>query len=162
MKQDQGRDQIDERRQSLHQVEEGPQQSVKPGPMGGGNADRHPDQDARDGRESDERNRLDRRLPISEVGDGDERDDDEGGQAPRPMHPVGERGEGENDDEKRDVQENRSEAVDQKIDHRRHRVEKTGGVVLQPGDADLDPAPERNFRLGEPTLQGRPSKPWAN
>ena len=125
--------------------------------MGRGDAERHADQDAHDGREADERDRLDRRLPISEIGDGDERDDNEDGQAPRPMHPVGERGQRKNDDEKRDVQQYRGEAVNQEIDHRGHRVEKTGGVVLQPGDADLDQASERKFRLREPTLQGRPS-----
>ena len=108
-------------------------------------------------REPDERNRLDRRLPISEIGDGDERDDHERRQAPGPVHPIGERRERENDDEKRDVEQDRGEAVDQKVDHRRHRVEESGCVVLQPGDPDLDPAPERNFRLGEPTLQRRPS-----
>ena len=136
--------------------------------MGRGDADRHADHDARDGREPDERDRLDRRLPIAEVGDEDEGDDDEGGEAPRSMHPIGERREGENDDQERDVQKDRGEAVDQKIDHRRHRVEKPGGVVLQPGYADLDPASERKLRLGEPALQRRPSShgpnaqaPWA-
>ena len=34
---------------------------------------------------------------------------------------------------------------------------RRGGVVLQPCDSDLDPASERNFGLGEPTLQRRSS-----
>ena len=75
----------------------------------------------------------------------DERDDDEGRQAPGPVQPVGERREGENDDEKRDVEQDRGEAVDEKVDQRRHRIEEAGGVVLQPGDADLDPASERQL-----------------
>ena len=125
--------------------------------MGRGDAERHADQDAHDGREADQRNRLDRRLPISEIGDGDERDDHERRQSPGPVHPIGERRERENDDEKRDVEEDRGEAVDQKVDQRRHRIEEPGGVVLQPSDPDLNPASERNFGLGEPTLQRRPS-----
>ena len=125
--------------------------------MGRGDAERHADQHAHDGREADQRNRLDRRLPISEVGDGDEGDDHERRQSPGPVHPIGERREGENDDEKRDVEEDRGEAVDQKVDQRRHRIEEPGGVVLQPSDPDLNPASERHFRLGEPTLQRRPS-----
>jgi len=71
------------------------------------------------------------------------------------MHPKGERREGENDDEKWDVQEYRGETVDQKVDHRRHRIKESSGVVLQPSDPDLNPASERQFRLGEPTLQSR-------
>ena len=73
------------------------------------------------------------------------------------MHPVGQRRERENDDEKRDVEQDRGEAVDQEVDHGRDGVEEPRGVILQPGDADLDPAPERQFRLGEPTLQRHPS-----
>ena len=99
-----------------------------------------------------------RRLPIAEVGDEDEGDDDENGEPPGSMQPIGERREGEDDDEKRDVQEDRGEAVDQKVDDRRHRVEESGCVVLQPGDADLDPAPERYLGLGEPTLQRSSSR----
>ena len=76
---------------------------------------------------------------------------------PGPVQPVGERRDRENDDEKRHVQQDRGEAVDQKVDHRRHRIEEPGGIVLQPGDADLDQAAERQFRLGEPALQRRPS-----
>ncbi len=157
MKQHQGRDQIDEGRKRLHQVEHGPQQSVEPRPMGRGDAERHADQHAHDGREPDQRDRLHRRLPIAEIGDGDERDDHERRQAPGPVHPIGERRERENDDEKRDVQQDRGEAVDQKVDHRRHRVEESGRIVLQPRDPDLNPTSERHFGLGEPTLQRRPS-----
>ena len=125
--------------------------------MGGGDAERHADQHAHNGREADQRNRLDRRLPISEIGDGDERDDHERRQSPGPVHPIGERREGENDDEKRNVEEDRSEAVDQKVDQRRHRIEESGCVVLQPSYPDLNPASERNFGFGKPTLQRRPS-----
>src|SRR3984957_21124655 len=84
-------------------------------------------------------------------------DADERRQSPGPVHPIGERREGENDDEKRNVEEDRSEAVDQKVDQRRHRIEESGRVVLQPSDPDLNPASERNFRFGKPTLQRRPS-----
>src|ERR1700733_6421621 len=125
--------------------------------MGRGDAEWHADQHAHDGRKPDQRDRLHRRLPISEIGDGDERNDHERRQFPRPVHPIGERREGENDNEKRDVEEDGGEAVDQKVDQRRHRVEESGGIVLQPRDSDLNPASERHFGLGEPTLQRRPS-----
>src|ERR1700722_17080963 len=136
--------------------------------MGRGNAERHADQDAPNGREPDKRNRLDRRLPISEVGDGDKCDDHERRQAPRPGHPIGERRERENDDEERDVEQNRGEAIDHKVDQRRHRIEEPGCIVLQPGYPDFNPASEGHFGLGEPTLQRRASNknagepPWDN
>ena len=103
--------------------------------MRGGDAERHADQHAHDGREADQRDRLHRRLPISEIGDGDERDDHERRQLPGPVHPIGERRDGENDDEKRDVEQDRGETVDQEVDHRRHRIEESSRVVLQPSDA---------------------------
>ena len=104
VKQHQGRDQVDEGRQRLHQIEQGPQKRIEPWPMRRGHADRHADNDARQGREPDERNRLDRRLPVAEVGDEDEGRDHEGGQAPGAMQPIGQRRDGENDDEKGDMQ----------------------------------------------------------
>src|ERR1700728_2924734 len=125
--------------------------------MGGGDAKRHADQDAYYGREPDERNRLDRRLPVSQIGDGYERDDNERRQTPRPMHPVGQRRERENDDEKRDVEQNRGEAIDHEVDQRRHRVEESGCIILQPSDPDFNPTSEWHFGLGEPTFQRRPS-----
>ena len=82
MKEDESGDQVDEGRQRLHEVEQRPQHGVEPGPMGRGDADRHPDDDAGQRREPDERDRLDRGLPIAEIGDEEEGDDDEGRQAP--------------------------------------------------------------------------------
>ena len=82
MKEHEGRDQVDEGRQRLHEVEQRPQQRVEPRPVGRGDADRHADDDAGQGREADQRNRLDRRLPVAEIGDEDEGDDDEGREPP--------------------------------------------------------------------------------
>ena len=153
VKQHQGRDQIDEGRQRLHQVEQRPHQGVEPGTMGGGDAERHAEHDAGQGGEADQRNRLQRRLPVAEVGDDDERDDDEGREAPGPVQPVGERRDRKDDDEERHVHEDRREPVDQKVDQGRDRIEEAGRIVLQPGDADLDQPAERQFRFGEPALQ---------
>ena len=100
-----------------------------------------------------------RRLPVAEIGDENEGDDDERRQPPRTVQPIGQRRDGEDDDEERNVQQDRGRSVDQEVDRRRHRVEEPGGVVLQPGDANLDQPAERQFRFGEPALQGLLSTP---
>ena len=63
------RDQIDEGRQRLHQVEHRPQQLEQPFAMRRGDAERHADRHRDGGGADDQRQRLDRLLPQSLVDD---------------------------------------------------------------------------------------------
>ncbi len=74
--QHQRRDEIDEGRQRLHQIEDGAEQLEEPFAMRGGDADRHADPHRHGGRADDQRQRLDRLLPEALVDDVEEADRD--------------------------------------------------------------------------------------
>ena len=90
---DHGRDQIDEGRDGLHQVEHRAEGVVEPGPVRRCDADRHADDNADHGREQDQGERLDRIFPIAQVDDQQQRQHDRDDQLPRPVQPEGKAGE---------------------------------------------------------------------
>ena len=139
VEQHQRRDEIDEGRERLHEIEQRPHERIKPGPVGRGDAERHADNDAAKGRKAHEGDRLHGGFPVAEIGDDQERDDDKQRELPGAVKPIAKRRDGEDDDEEWNMKENRGKSVDREVDDRRDSVEKAGGVILKPRYADFGP-----------------------
>ena len=151
---DEGRDQIDEGRDRLHQVEDRPDGGVEPWPVRRGDADRHADDDAEEGRRDDQRQRLDGRLPVAEIDDEQEPEDDRDGEADRTVEEPGADAEYRDQHQRRKPKERLGQAVDDRAEDEGDEIEEAGGMLVEHVDHRLEPRPERDLVRGEPVIHG--------
>ena len=152
---DQGRDQVDEGRDGLHQVEDGAHQREEPGPVCGEDAERHADDDAGRRREQDEGQGFDRRPPVAEIGDEEQREDDEEAQLPGAVQGVDRRRDQGDEEERRHDEERLRQAVDEERQAGREGVEEGLGVLVEKVDAVAHPSPKRDFSRRDPVFHRR-------
>ena len=153
--QDQRRDQVDEGRDGLHQVEDRAHHGEEPGPVRGEDAEGHADDDAGRGGEEDERQGLDRRAPVAEIGDEEQRQHDEEGELPGAVQGVDRPRQEHDEQERRHQEQALREAVDEERQAGREGVEEALGVLVQEIDAVAHPLAERDLVGRNPLFHRR-------
>jgi hypothetical protein len=126
---DDGRDQVDEGRQRLHQVEDGPHPGVEPGPVRRRDADGHAEPHADHAGGEHERQALGRFLPVALVQDEEKAERHEEAGLPRPLERPGQRHEERDDDERVRRLEEPEDAVDHRLERGRDGVEDARAVL---------------------------------
>jgi hypothetical protein len=153
------RNEIDEGRQRLHQVENRTQPGIEPWPVRRRDPDRHTKPHAHDAGRQHERQAFGRLLPIALVDDEEQACDQQRRHLPSPMQPPCQRRDDQRDQDGvpglgveifdlgaaqvvdpagvRRLLQQREDHVDEDLEADGHRVEHTGEIVLQPVEPGL-------------------------